>query len=127
MRAIYRLREDGDIPGLMKYAAPDIVCFPSDEWKPVAYPHTIRGHDAVSEAMRLRNAHYESLSSEIHRLLVDGDQVAVHRSMTLRDRGGSETFRFSAVDFLRFRDGLVVEFVELPDASGRCVVVNFPL
>ena len=79
------------------------------------------------EVFRLRNAHYENLASEIHRLLVDGDQVAVHRTVTLRDRGGSDVYTYNAIDFLRFRDGLVVEFAELPDASARQVIENFPL
>ena len=127
VRAIFDLREMGDIPGMMKYAAPDIVCFPNDFWRPVAFPRPIQGYDAVFEVFRLRNAHYENLASEIHRLLVDGDQVAVHRTVTLRDRGGSDTYTYNAVDFLRFRDGLVVEFAELPDASARQVIENFPL
>ena len=92
VRAIFDLREMGDIPGMMKYAAPDIVCFPNDFWRPVAFPRPIQGYDAVFEVFRLRNAHYENLASEIHRLLVDGDQVAVHRTVTLRDRGGSDVY-----------------------------------
>lgn len=127
VRAIFDLREMGDIPGMMKYAAPDIVCFPHDFWRPVAFPRPVQGYEAVFEVFRLRNAHYENLASEIHRLLVDGDHVAVHRTVTLRDRGGSDVYTYNAVDFLRFREGLVVEFSELPDSSARQVIENFPL
>lgn len=125
-RAVFDLRAEGDIPGMMRLCAPDIVCFPKSSWRFATYPTTIVGREAVAEAFRLRNVEYENLGSAIHRLLIDGDQVVVHRTSTIRERGGSRSYTYDAVDFFRFRDGLIVEFSEFPDGSLKDATENFP-
>jgi predicted SnoaL-like aldol condensation-catalyzing enzyme len=59
-------------------------------------------------------------------MLIDGDQAVVHRTTTIRERGSDVGYTFDAVDFFRFRDGLIVEFCELPDGTAYSAVVNFP-
>ena len=43
--------------------------------------------ETFAEALRLVNVEYEELDSEIHELLMDGDRVAVHRTIRMRNRG----------------------------------------
>ena len=75
----------------------------------------------------MRNVQYENLETKIYQLLIDGDRAVVHRTTTIRDRGASGTYTFDAIDFFRFRDGLVVEFSECADLASREAVKCFPL
>ena len=118
IRSLYEARVKSDLAGLLQNLADDIVCFPRSSWGHATFPNPIVGKEAVAEAFRLRTIQYENLGNEIHKLLIDGDTVAVHRTTTLRDRGGSLRITFDAIDFFRFRDGLVVEFAQYPD--GLC-------
>jgi ketosteroid isomerase-like protein len=59
-------------------------------------------------------------------VLIDGDQVAVHRTGQTRPRGGGDLITFDSVDFLRFRDGLIVEFTEFADGAAREIINNYP-
>ncbi len=126
LKAIFARRAAGDIDGMLDFVAPDIVCFPETTWRHARYPRRIVGKEAVREAFWQRHINYVNLDTTVHRLLIDGDQAAVHRTTTIRERGSGVTHTFDSVDFFRFRDGLVVEFCELPDGSARDAVVNFP-
>ena len=127
IRSLYEARVKSDLAGLLQYLADDIVCFPRSSWGHAIFPNPIVGKEAVAEAFRLRTIQYENLANEIHKLLIDGDTVAVHRTTTIRNRGGSLSYTFDAIDFFRFRDGLVIEFSEYPDGSARKAIENFPL
>jgi ketosteroid isomerase-like protein len=126
VREIFALREAGDIAGMAQLVSDDIVCFPPTTWGHATFPRTIRGKRAVGEAFHIRNVQYENLGSTIHLLLIDGDRVVVHRTSTIQERGGGRRYTYDAVDFFRFRDGLVVEFSEFPDGSLKDAAVNFP-
>jgi len=126
VKSLYARRAAGDIEGMLKLTAPDIVCFPTTTWGHAHYPRRIVGQEAVREAFRQRHINYVYLESVEHRVLIDGDQVATHRTTTICERGSGVTFTFDSVDFLRFRDGLVVELCELPDGSAYDAVINYP-
>jgi ketosteroid isomerase-like protein len=126
VKQLFERRTAGDIDGMMEFVAPDIVCFPPTSWGHARYPVTLRGREAVREAFKQRHINYVNMSTTMHRILVDGDQVAVHRTTRIRERGGAAEHTFDCIDFLRFRDGLVVEFQELPDGSAYDAVINFP-
>ncbi len=126
MNKFFARRASGDIDGMLELVGPEIVCFPNTTWRHARYPRRIVGKEALREAMRQRHINYVPLGTVIHRTLIDGDQVAVHLTTTLRERGGGVTYTFDCVDFLRFRDGLIVEFCALPDGSAHDAVVHFP-
>ena len=126
LKSLFARRAAGDIDGMLKYVAPDIVCFPPTSWGHARYPRRIVGKEAVREAFWQRHINYINLSTIVHRMLIDGDSAAVHRTTTIRERGGGATYTFDSVDFFRFRDGLITEFCELPDGSALEAVINFP-
>ncbi len=111
---------------MMALVAPDIVCFPHTTWGCARYPRPIVGRENVREAFWQRHVNYINLSTQMHRMLIDGDQAAVHRTTTIQERGGGPPLTFDSVDFFRFRDGLVVEFCELPDGRALEVAIRFP-
>ena len=119
-RRIYELAElraRGDVAGMLRYAAPDIVIRCGDRRD---YPfHAPReGKEAAGEFGHVVNIAYENLGSEITSLLIDGDRVALHRTATIRNRGTGNTVKIDFCNFLRFRDGLVVEFSEYADTAA---------
>jgi ketosteroid isomerase-like protein len=126
LKAIFDRREAGDIDGMLVFASPDIVCFPASTWGHARYPRPIVGKEAVREAFLQRHINYVNMVTTVNRILVDGDQAAVHRTTTIRERGGGKEYTFDCIDFFRFRDGLVTEFQEFPDGSAYEAVVNFP-
>ena len=119
VRILCELRTDGDIPSMLEYAAPDVRCFLRGQWSLAIYPRPLIGKEEVAEAYRQLNIQYENLGSVIHELLIDGDRVALHRTTTIRNRGAGHTHTFDVINFIRFRDGLVVEFSEYPDYATR--------
>ncbi len=126
LKSLFAHRKAGDLDGMMNLVAADIVCFPGTSWGFARYPRPIVGKDAVREAFWQRHIKYVTLESTVHRLLIDGDSAAVHRTTKIRERGGGDALTFDAVDFFRFRDGLIVEFSELPDGTAYDAVINFP-
>jgi ketosteroid isomerase-like protein len=126
LESLFTLYKAGDIDGMVNLLAPDIVCFPNTSWGHARYPRRILGRDAVREAFWQRHIKYITLESTVHRLLIDRESAAVHRTTKIRERGGGDDFMFDAVDFFRFRDGLIVEFCELPDGTAYDAVINFP-
>lgn len=126
LQALFSRRMAGDIDGMMKFLAADIVCFPNTSWGHARYPRSIIGRDAVREAFWQRHIKYVTLESTVHRLLIDGDSVAIHRTTRICERGGGDPCTFDVVDFFRFRDGLIVEFCEFPDGTAYDAVINFP-
>jgi ketosteroid isomerase-like protein len=124
--SILARRAAGDIEGMLNLMAPDVVCFPDKTWGYAFYPRCIVGKEAVREAFRQRHINYVLVEVEVHRTLIDGDQAAVHRTTTMRERGSGVTVTFDSVAFFRFRDGLVTEISDLPDGCAIDVVKNFP-
>ena len=111
-------RADSDVEGMLEYAAPDIVCRSFGAWSLATFPKPVTGKAAVAEAYRMLNIKYENLGSTVHEFLIDGDRVALHRTTEVRNRGTSQVYRFDVINFVRFREGLIVEFCEYPDASA---------
>jgi ketosteroid isomerase-like protein len=119
VRRLFELRADGDIPSILEYAAPDVRCFIRGHWSLAIYPRPLVGKEQVAEAYRQLNIQYENLGSVIHELLIDGDRVALHRTTTIRNRGAGHIHTLDLIDFMRFRDGLIVEYSEYPDYATR--------
>jgi ketosteroid isomerase-like protein len=119
VRRLFELRADGDIPSILEYAAPDVRCFMRGHWSLAIYPRPLVGKEQVAEAYRQLNIQFENLGSVIHELLIDGDRVALHRTTTIRNRGAGHIHTLDLIDFIRFRDGLIVEYSEYPDYATQ--------
>jgi ketosteroid isomerase-like protein len=118
VRMFCELRANGDLSSMLEYAAPDVTCFMRGHWSLAVYPRPLVGKEAVAEAYRQLNIRYENLGSIVHELLIDGDRVALHRTTSIRNRGGGQEHTFDVINFMRFRDGLVVEFSEYCDPAA---------
>lgn len=118
VRTIFERRAEGDIPGMLEYAAEDISYNVCGNWTLYPFSHPARGKAAYAQALAAIAVMYENLGSIIHELLIDGDRAALHRTSKLRNRGTGQAITIDVCDFLRFRDGLVIEFSEYPDSAA---------
>jgi ketosteroid isomerase-like protein len=71
-----------------------------------------RGKMAVLEALGALAKDYMLERYEPRSMLVDGDRAAVMSDVAFKQRATGRTLRFHIANFLRFRDGRVVEFRE---------------
>ena len=76
------------------------------------YAGARRGRDAVLEALAAIAEAYvvESYQREI--VVVERDRVAVMADVTFKQRATGRTLRFRVANFMRFRDGRLIEFRE---------------
>jgi ketosteroid isomerase-like protein len=117
VRALVDLRAKGDLAAMLEYAAPDIKIHVGS-WRGYPFHAARSGKEDVAELGRAVIVAYENLGSTINELLIDGDSVALHRTARIRNRGTGKTIEVEICDFLKFRDGLVVEFREYPDTAA---------
>ena len=114
---LIELRAAGDVDGLVRYAAPDIV-FKTGIGRAHPFHAEYKGIEACANLVRDVNVYYENLGSRLNKLLIDGDQVALHRTTRIRNRGTGRAVEVDMWNFVRFRDGLIAEFAEYPDTEA---------
>ena len=109
------MRAAGDLRGMLELAAEDVVYNMRGNWAGFPYTRPVRGKKMVAEALAMIAVQFENLGSVVHDLVIDGDRVAVRRTAKIRHRGTGKVGEVDIADFVRFRDGLVVEFTEVAD------------
>ena len=115
IRLIFDKWAQGDIDAMVDCLAPD-VAFPSNGfWTGVAAP--VHGRPEVANVLRKSIEALENIVSVLHEIVIDGDRAVVHRTAVGRRRDTGRRYQCDFIDFFRFRDGLVVEFSEYPDAA----------
>jgi ketosteroid isomerase-like protein len=125
IRTIFERRALGDTPGIIEYAAEDILYDVRGGWTLYPFSRPARGKAIAAQMLATIESMYENLGSTIHELVIDSDRAAVHRTSKLRNRGTGAVVSIDVCDFLRFRDGLVVEFAEYPDSAALAKLDRF--
>ncbi len=125
VRTIFERRATGDMKGMSEYLSEDFVYKVPGGWTLYPFPRPVRGKAAFLQVIAAINAMYENLGSDIHELVIDGERVALHRTSHLRNRGTGAVYSVDICDFLRFRDGLVIEFSEYPDSAKMKTISGF--
>ncbi|MGO8737471.1 nuclear transport factor 2 family protein [Rhodoblastus sp.] len=118
VRTVFERRAAGDVPGILEYAAEDISYDVRGNWTLYPFSRPARGKAVVAQMLATIEMMYENLGSILHELVIDGDRAALHRTSQLRNRGTGQVVSLDVCDFIRFRDGLVVEFSEYPDSAA---------
>ena len=118
IHALLDMRAAGDLRGMLEHAAEDVVYNVRGNWAAFPYTRPVRGKKLVAEAIAMIAMQFENLGSVVHDLVIDGDRVAVRRTAKLRHRGTGKVGEVDIADFVRFRDGLVVEFTEVADSMA---------
>jgi ketosteroid isomerase-like protein len=118
IRTIFERRAAGDLRGIMDYAADDVVYRTQGGWTLYPFSRPMHGKAALGQMLATIDVMFENLGSTIHELVIDGDRAALHRTSKMRNRGSGAVVCVDVCDFMRFRDGLVVEFSEYPDSAA---------
>jgi uncharacterized protein len=118
IRTIFERRAAGDLAGILEYAAEDIVYHAHGNWTLYPFSRPVHGKAAFTQMAAMIDVMFENLGSTIYELVIDGDRAALHRTSRMRNRGTGAVVSVDVCDFLRFRDGLVVEFSEYPDSAA---------
>jgi ketosteroid isomerase-like protein len=117
VRELFDLRAKGDIDAILERFAPNFVYNPRGDWSQPPFAPGPCDRETFAEAMRLVNVEYQELATEIHELLIDGERVAAHRTVKMRNRGAGAAVDIEELDVFRFRNGLVAEFACYVDAA----------
>lgn len=124
VRKLFDLRAKGDIEAILKWFAPDFIYEMRGDWSRPPYVPRQGDRDAFAESLRLVNVEYEELGSEIHEFLIDGDRVAVHRTIRMRNRGAGPAVDLDEWDCFRFHERLVAEFAAYVDVAKLDALVK---
>jgi ketosteroid isomerase-like protein len=118
VRALFEMRAAGNLRGMLEYVAEDIVFNVRGVWAAFPYAHPVHGKKLVADAIAMIAVQFENMGSVVHDLIIDGERVAIRRTARLRHRGTGKVGEVAFADFIRFRDGLIVEFTEVADSMS---------
>jgi ketosteroid isomerase-like protein len=118
VHTLLEMRAAGNLRGMLDYAAENIQYNVRGNWAAFPYTRPVKGKKLVAEALTMIAIQFEDLGSIVHDLVIDGNQVAMRRTVKLRHRGTGKVGEVDVADFVRFRDGLVVEFTEVADSMA---------
>jgi ketosteroid isomerase-like protein len=116
LRRLMEMRAANDHRGMLEYVAEDIVFDVRGNWTVFPFAGPVKGKDMVARALMSIATQFENLGSTVKEIVIDGDRVAIRRTACIRHRGTSKTAYVDFADFIRFRDGLVIEFAEIADS-----------
>jgi ketosteroid isomerase-like protein len=122
IRRLYDRWAHGDVEAMSEFLAPDVVFPALGFWTGMRPP--IYGRKQAIRAMREWGETFENITSVLHEIIIDGDRVVVHRTGVGRLRDSGRRYQCDFISFFRFRDGLIVEYSDYPDAAWSKVAEN---
>ncbi|MFT4099188.1 MAG: nuclear transport factor 2 family protein [Rhodoblastus sp.] len=114
---LLELKASGDVEALLAFATPD-VAFRTSVGRNHPFHADCNGFQACADMARAVYVVYENLGSRINRVLIEGDRVAMHRTVRIRNRGTGRAVDVDMWNFLTFRGRLVAEISEYPDMAA---------
>jgi len=114
-----------DLVRLMEFFAEEVDFELVGNWSIFPQSGRLRGKDVLAQALIRIYTNVENLGSRLHDLVIDGDRVALRRTTRLRSYGTGRVGDVMIADFLRIRDGLVVEFTEVVDSLAIARLEEF--
>ena len=100
---------------MLELLAEDVQFNVKGHWTAFPYSGPAHGKTRVAEAMASITVQYEHCGSTVHEMIIDADRVAVRRTAKIRHRGTGKVGTIEIADFIRFRDGLLLEWTEVVD------------
>lgn len=121
---ITKLRMSGRISEMMQFFADDVIVHYHCAKEGLFLAGVLEGIDAFRENIRITDAEYEPLDSEILDVLVEGDRSAVRWRNSWRNRGTGYTRMLDMAHFLHWKNGRVVEMFEYLDYHGMMALAS---
>ena len=82
------------------------------------------GKAAMLAALKSIRVELEITKHVLHEIIIDGDRVAVRRTVHLRGRGTGRMYEVESLDRLRVQDGLIVEMEQFIDTEALSLATN---
>lgn len=106
-----------DVSLFREICAPDVVCEFVGDRATISYAGRHLGIEALVDIIRRIGVDFEQLGhAKPDLVLVDGEHAAQRRSVEWRHRGTGRRGLVELADFVRYRDGKIVELVEFRDS-----------
>jgi ketosteroid isomerase-like protein len=117
VRVLFEDRRRGDHERVLAAMSRDVVYEIVGAWD--LYPHSGRreGTDAIRAVLRDQHTNFETLDSVLDDIFMEGETVVVRRTARLRHRGTNAVGNVRVINYLRFREGRIIEFSEYPDTA----------
>ncbi|RBP12879.1 ketosteroid isomerase-like protein [Roseiarcus fermentans] len=114
----FALRAKGDYPAMLGRLASDFIHNPRGDWTKPPLMADPCDRATFAESLRLINIEYEDLGGEVHEFVADGDRVAAHRTIKLRNRGSGAVAEVDEWVCFRIAAGLIAEMASYVDNAG---------
>ncbi len=106
-----------DIPFFRSICSPDVVSEFVGDRQTISYAGRHRGIDALANIIRAIGVEFEQLGhTKSNVVIVDGAEAAMRRTVEWRHRGTGRRGLVELADFVRYRDGKIVELIEFRDS-----------
>ena len=117
IREAYAERRRGDVEGACRFFADDAQFALAGAPAASPVPMRVASRDAIRQTVAALIAGFEFLEHDILSVIVEGDKAAVHSRVRLRAPASGEEAVTETADFLTFRDGKIVSFVQFCDTA----------
>ena len=119
VRRIYERWKDGDLDGMLEFAAPDFA----GEWaRDVPGGEVFRGHEGIRESWQRWNESWDQFRMDVDEMQARGDEVFVVTHYTAIGRGSGVPLDLRVPHLWQLRDGRAVRlrmFGDLEKARRR--------
>jgi ketosteroid isomerase-like protein len=114
-----------DIDELNQLLAPDVSLWVIGDPRTIyPLPNRHDGREAVLAFIRRVHAMFEYLDSEVLDTIIEGDRGLLFRRQRPVNRGAGASHVVHVMDIFRFRDGKVVEIIQLNDTAALARVIG---
>jgi len=113
----YEVRNKGDLEALIGFFHPDASFTIAGENRLTTAAATVRGHNALRQALGGLISAFEFIQRDIVNLVVDGDRCACHSRARVRFVPKDRVATTDILDLFKFDNGKIVEFIEFADTA----------
>ena len=113
----YEARRRGDADGACRFFAEDAQFTLAGAPNVSPIPVQAENRDSIRQTLAALIAGFEFLEHDILSIIVEGEEAAVHSRVRLRATPSGEEAVTELADFLTFRDGKIVSFVQFCDTA----------
>lgn len=121
---LYAQRRAGDAEAFASAFAEDGVFHLVGDTRLVPQAGPRRGRAAIAAVLADLFAKYEYVDALIVDMAVDLNAAVIRRQLTLRSRESGAVAEFEAADFLRMRDGQIIELKQFIDTASMALLAG---
>ena len=118
LKQVYAARKGGDLEAMMGLFTSDATFQLTGAPDIVPFAVKVAGQAELREAMASLIAGFQFVSQEFQSFIVDGDRVAVHSHLVLRNLANDKQITTEVADLWHVKDGKVAGVIEFMDNAA---------